>query len=830
MMKKRISTILAVVLTIALLASSFVMFGVHADDPATETITIGGNDYEIYTDKKFAAYDSMVAALNGMTPATSDFKNAPVVSFANTDWVAQATGLWAGGALATPRYISATASGPYASIINFYPGNGGFGQSGITVYDGKLYVNAANSWAKDEVYDIQLKYTVKEDGDIVLYDTNGAVSAPGNNTSPYWAWLSGDSEQWATFAIYKNDTMIWPKAGANNKIAVAGGSIEFPDLGTIKVVAGDVISVKVEASKGNRTGIFVNPAIAYAKVDTTTGGGAGEPVETEDITIGGNTYTIEKAGKYNAYDTLKAATSELDATKFTAINLSSSVWQAKISKWNGSYVSQLYYGPAHYSSYPAFMTAGKIDWQTQQNTATVVLDAQEYLAVSPFVKDDHTACAFIDLEFKAPKSGKILIYDVLGAVKAPTANDASPYWAWLKNHVNKIEVTILKNGAKIWPADDSVDNFISDINDSVAIPDLGEIEVVKGETITLRLQEVNNKTEKGNKLPSRDVVYTDIEVAYIYDPNAVQGGGQGGESIDPNKETITVGNNSYNVLKDSKSDLYKGFTAITDGLADKSEVKFTNNWSYAYKYTNDVDFGKSPWKQDLKYVTGIPYYSITDKGTGSVTYKGIYPDSTLSLNSWHNCMFLSSATLIPEMEALYISPACDSLKENKIAEEVWGPALKITYTSDKTGKAVLYDTTGIFSGDVAKAPYWANENANAKTKIEIYKNGTKIWPTDADVVITNTNKIVAFPDLGELDLKIGDKIDFLFYGNPEAPSTRTGVICNPAIAFTEVTSSGKVPQTDANYAADVMVLVSVIAVLGAVVIAGAFIAKKRAHN
>ena len=601
----------------------------------------------------------------------------------------------------------------------------------------------------------------------------------------------------------------------------------------ISTILAVVLTIALLASSFVMLGVHADDTATETLTIGTTdnGGGAGEPVETEDITIGGNTYAIEKAGKYNAYDTLKAAASSLDPAVFTEFNMSNSVWNVNISKWNDAYVPTLYYGPAHYSSYPAVMTAGKINWETETNTSTVVLDPQECLAVSPFVKDDHTACAFIDLDFKAPKSGKILIYDVLGAVKAPTANDASPYWAWLKNHVNKIEVTILKNGTKIWPADDSVDNFISDINDSVAIPDLGEIEVVKGETITLRLQEVNNKTEKGNKLPSRDVVFTDIEVAYVYDPNA-NGGNQGGAgegNDDPNKEIITVGNNNYAVLKDAKYDLYSGFSALTTGLADKAEVKFTNNWKFDYKYTNDVDFGVDPWKGKCNYVYGTPYYSVESKDNAGITLKGIYPNNTFSMNKWHNCFFLSAATLLPDSESVYISPTCDGLEDNKIAEDKWGPVMKITFKSNKTGKAVLYDTTGAFNGDVAKAPYWANEGAKATTKIEIYKNKTKIWPTDSDVVISNTNKFVAFPDLGELDVKIGDEINFYFYGNPKAPSTRAGVICNPAIAFTEVTATGAA-QTDANFGTEVMILVSVIAVLGAVVIAAGVISKKRAHN
>ena len=106
-MKKRISTILAVVLTIALLASSFAMLGVFADDPATEMVTIGGTEYEIFTDKKFAAIDSINAAVEGLTPADSaaGYGNGPEISFADQAWEFKSTGLWSSEYKA-PKYVS----------------------------------------------------------------------------------------------------------------------------------------------------------------------------------------------------------------------------------------------------------------------------------------------------------------------------------------------------------------------------------------------------------------------------------------------------------------------------------------------------------------------------------------------------------------------------------------------------------------------------------------------------------------------------------------------------------------------------------------------------
>ncbi len=827
-MKKSFSTILAVVLTIALLASSFAMLAVHAEEePTTELLSIGTTDYEIYTDKKFSAYDSIVGTVSTLTPGdtyTTDGGNkkysGPVVDFTNSAWSVTSNQGWA---TTSPTYIKADAN---YSQIAFYLTNPGFAFRSVAMYDGKLYVNPSHNWIVDEVYSISLNYTVKESGNIVLYDSIGTVKASnGVNTAPFWDWLASDPDQWASFSIYKNNTRLWPKGTQDNKFEAGGEAIEFPDLGTIKVEAGDVISIKVEG-EGSRTGIYINPVVAYAKVAESEE--ENEPVETEDIVLGDKTYTIETKNKFNAYDTLQSTVSELNVSEYSKVNLSKSVWQVRTARWNGSYDADLFYGPAPYSSNPAFLIGNSAThWAISQNSVSVVFDPNEYLAVSPFVKDDDTASAIIDLDFKAPKTGKVVIYDLLGAVKAPAANNIAPYWAWLSGHINKVKVSVLLNGKEIWPNDTTVDNMITDVGDSVAIPDLGEIEVLKGDRLTLRIQETNQKNDSNpKKYPSRDVVYTDIEVAYVYDPNAVQGDQ---ESDDPNKEIITVGNNNYTVLKDAMYDMYSGYSELIDGVQNKSEVKFKNNWKFAYRYTNDVDFGKNPWKGDLKYVAGIPYNRHDVKGPGDVTYRGIYPASDLTINTWHNCFFNSSVTLIPETETVYISPTCDSLKDNKIAEEKWGPVLKLTFKSNKSGKAILYDPTGVFDGDVGRSPFWANEGANATTKIEIYKNNKKIWPTDGDVIITNTNKRVAFPDLGEINVKIGDEISFVFSANAKTHTARTGVLCNPSIAFTEVTATGAV-QTDANFGTEVMILVSVITVLGAVVIAMGVVSKKRGFN
>ena len=52
--KKFLSSFLAIILTATLLITPYSTLNVYAEESETEIITIGGTDYEIYTDKKYA--------------------------------------------------------------------------------------------------------------------------------------------------------------------------------------------------------------------------------------------------------------------------------------------------------------------------------------------------------------------------------------------------------------------------------------------------------------------------------------------------------------------------------------------------------------------------------------------------------------------------------------------------------------------------------------------------------------------------------------------------------------------------------------------------------
>jgi hypothetical protein len=79
--------------------------------------------------------------------------------------------------------------------------------------------------------------------------------------------------------------------------------------------------------------------------------------------------------------------------------------------------------------------------------------------------------------------------------------------------------------------------------------------------------------------------------------------------------------------------------------------------------------------------------------------------------------------------------------------------------------------------------------------------------------------------LSVVDLvKAGDKITVNY--TSATISGRTGAANSLTVAYTEVTGGPNAPQTDANYADEIIVLSSVIALLGAVILIAGVFSKK----
>lgn len=785
-MKKRISTLLAIVITIAILLSSFAMLGVYAEDPATEQLTIGSSTYEIFADKKFTAYDSMAAAVSGLTPDSSPtggnkvFNNAPEVKFNDTAWSLDGKKIWGAGASQTPIYVKGDDA--YTQIA-FYNQAVTFGCYSVSLYNNGLHVNPSHSWlTQSEIYAINLNFTVKEAGNVVIYDTLGKVSASsGSNAYPFWDWLTPNAgKDWMTFSIYKNNTLLWPKNGEDNKLEAGGEQIDFPDLGAINVAVNDVITVKVEGFSP-RAGVDINPAVAYTtSAADNQGGGAPDTTSGEEITIGNNKYVINPNDKSNARDVIANALANKAFDANTGITLSDIDWNVEAQYADWAKDTEFVYYQKNNLSKLAFE-----GWLADYWSHEIVIQ-DNGLVINP---GDNGNAAYISLNYTAPKEGEIVVYDVAGSFKA--LKDSDPYWAWWDGSGREVTVTVYKNDTLIWPTGNE-NNKLKVDSTTLAFPDLGKIEVVKGDVITVKFNSTNGFSH----------TLTDLEVAYIYEEPS-------------NENQVVIGNNTYTILPDYKFNAYDEFVKLAANYnpADKSSVKFMGKWSIDARYTPNDEFGKGPWGAEF----GWKYESLR-KGTQSYGFRS---EQYMAGDDWYGSSVCLDANKNKHIVFAHFLWCEESIKDKAKS------TIRLVFTADRSGSVVLYDEFGIIDGSgLAVEPYWANEAAANTTTVEIYKNGTKIWPKNNEPnVVGKDCQTLEFPDLGEINVKAGDKISVNYTSG--TINGRTGAAGSLNVAYTKVTGT---PQTDADFSSEVIVLVTVISVLCAVVLTSFIASKKLAKN
>lgn len=136
----------------------------------------------------------------------------------------------------------------------------------------------------------------------------------------------------------------------------------------------------------------------------------------------------------------------------------------------------------------------------------------------------------------------------------------------------------------------------------------------------------------------------------------------------------------------------------------------------------------------------------------------------------------------------YYSPA---IADNAIflATAKWGKYVSLTYTAPKTGVVNLTDPDNT---DIAAVGYVNGtnlhnlDNQNKYINVAIYKNGEKIWPAVGETVkLIGTSPAVAFPELKNIQVSEGDKINITFYQGSDTYTC--GVLLNPQVDYVEET-------------------------------------------
>lgn len=773
-MKKRISAILAIVLSLSILVCSFAIFGVSAEDQ-NEQVTVGTTTYNIV--EKSTAHDAIKAMVNGLTAVAADsvaadgsansgldFSNATV----NTKYGAWEVSAKIGGGTASSAGLM-TSSFDYASgQIAFDPTlnwiRHTFDESSIAFGDTvkTLYVNPGNNRGSSGT--ISFTYTATSDGKIIAYDA-----------AEIWAMEWWESDSIVTVTIEKNGTLISSEASYEVTSAQNQNPMKSPDLGEIIVKKGDKITFKYSANR-LWTKVSTSPVVAYTEIST-------EPIpEFEEITIGENTYKISTVDKSNARDVIAGALVNTAFDVDTDIELSGTAWNivTEYSDWGKD-------SKFAFCQHEGLAKLAFEKWIAKQGAwGHEVVIQDDGLVVNP---GDNGAIGYISLTYKAPKAGDIVLYDVAGSIKA--LKDSSPYWAWWDGIGRDLTVEIYKNDTLIWPTANE-NNKLTETATTLDFPDLGVIELFAEDVITVKF----NALKKGYVH-----TLTDLEVAYIYE--------------EPKAENeIVIGENTYIILPEYKYSAYEDFTKLAEkyNAADKSDVKFTGKWSIDAKYTKAAEYGKDPWGVDFGFKYQVVNAAANIVGFQSSHYMtgNSFAPASVILND-------STQKLMVSPYILWNESICDVATQ------------RVVFTADRPGSVVIYDEFGCFDGNgFATDPYWANEAVypDRKTTVEIHKNGKKIWPTGKETAeISGTNLTVAFPDLGEIKVKSGDEIAIVYTASKV--NDRTGVANAPVVAYTEVTGPA---QTGADFSTNVMVLVCVIMALCSVAVTLIFVSKKVARN
>ncbi len=770
-MKKRISQALAIVLTIALLTSTFVMLGmptVSADDTvATEIVRIGDSGYTVLSNEIYKAYDSMASAI-------SKLESGAEVSFANTAWSLQGTKPWGGGAFHTPYYVAG--SGTYEKVISFYTGNSQFGMNGATLYNNSLYLNPGNSWDTGTTHILQLNYNVTKDGKVILYDLDGAFTVPTTNTLPYYAWLSGDATQKAQFEIYKNDELIWPLNNEDNLFETAGLSIEFPDLGAIDVVEGDVLSVKVSGN-GSRTGVIMKPAVAYIYEI---------PVETQRLEIGNSVYYVNKNENYNVYDEFNTLTKDMEPGSAVVENETASLVDFTNSKWSMSYkfgddkgygitpwnaeIGYEYCVPytgtpsvsyngiqvQHYLVTASYVTS----WYNGAVTYIPAADSsqQNKVYVSPTAAGSSGIAAVTNpamkLTFSAYRNGNIVLYDTTGKF----SSDGAEYDPFYANESNKphewVQLKIYKNDTLIWPTDGE-DKIVSFSNKEIAFPDIGEISVNYGDEISIEF------IQNPEYVAARSGVFCNPAVAYI-DENPEM------PAVDV-EDDVVIGDKSYTLYSDNIYNVYDYLNEAVQNLTPAATPTSEDEISAAPQ----VDFSTGDWKVSLTEGTNSWKAAAYFKGalTGGKQYNELFFRDVRIADAKQ---FYNGAITFDPVHGMVI---------NAGTSVTWGgnKAFKFEHTVSQNGKVVLYDTDGqIVALANNEIPYYCWHQPEAYVDINVYKNGTLVWPLNGEDNRVQCAETFEFPAI-EIDVLTNDVITIEVL-TPEANS-RTCVAADFELAY-----------------------------------------------
>ena len=488
---------------------------------------------------------------------------------------------------------------------------------------------------------------------------------------------------------------------------------------------------------------FLVMAILFGAVSFTTMGAS------EKIFTGENSrYKIE-GEVYKAYDELygltENRTNALEDEESAEIDQSQTNW--KLICNNGytadrdKYYKIIFKDNAVDSNYVAVSPVVKPDDFKYKFGAVLSKDSKR-LILSPVHSNDIGSKnrSTASLSFTAPKSGKVVLYDFYG--DAITAMTGEPFYSFLtKNNEYHAKYGEIKADINFYHNEELLKTVtISETVRSVDFPDLGEIEVSKGDTLKIEVLYKKSNDENGyGAQGEKNAISINPAVAYTI------------EYLDESVHSYSA----YEYLNKFVSDTvnYPDKTEITDfSLSAPWSMKYVNpdNNKDLTTKISVVRNVKPKWTENgFGSTDGIGYYSTSNGNNDNI--HTIFHDGKLLINSRYD------------------------------KKTDFGPrATALRFTAPKSGEIIIKNDGKIkvFSG----SPVWAGGVSSVKTRINL--NGKTVEGSEQES--TDGNKGFDFDEV-KLEVKEGDVVDFLAWSES---TTYAYTDFAPVISYLKYSESG----------------------------------------
>lgn len=574
--------------------------------------------------------------------------------------------------------------------------------TGLSSKNGQIYTyvgtNRSNSTAG------ALTFVAPYSGKIEFADTKGIGIGSAGKANPFWTMH--DKGEKVGIAVYHNDEKIWP-ADSDYKVLTGdkweGGvktagttKMDFPDLGTLTVTRGDKIRIALIPLTQGWGYLTLSPRVDYTVVDAI------QPEPPAEMP------------SYSSVDSVAIAQSNQEFRSDSAwIYTVKRTKQDETTGYNLPYTDWFYPDLALGNSDNVGVneTLGKQMNIAGSNAGVAAYNNKVYTFVGSSFGGYAGALTFV-----APYSGKVEFTDK-NNIGIGTAGKANPFWT-MHEKATKVGVAVYKNDEKIWPADsdyfvmtgDKWENGVATYgNTKIALPDIGTLDVTKGDEIKFALIPLTLNWGYFTLAPQAEYISVD--------------------AVQPETENLVT----YNSVNDITAALNEGTLDNTNWILEGApcypDMDGLNVPTYQWQKLSL----KEGTRGDAAIQKAVPKWLTANAGGISVHNKAVIMNTGASGADF---------------------------------------ALSLTFEAPKSGTVDLLDRTGGMFGTAGISnPFWTLNEDTKIAGLAIYKNGEKLWPADSEYFKlqgqwsselkgndkTKINQTL-FPSLKDIEVAAGDKL------------------------------------------------------------------------